>query len=109
MEIGERIKNIRKQKKMTQVELSKKSGVKQATISAIENLHNKPTAATMELIAAALDCTMSELLGETIRTEKSPIIANAARDRVVELLMELTPDECQRLIDFGEGIKAGRK
>lgn len=62
--VGERIRDMRKRKGMTQAELAKKAGIKRATISAAEVGTNNPSTTTVALIASALGCTVAELLGE---------------------------------------------
>ena len=64
MEIGTRIKEMRKARNITQVQLAQMTGISQSSISAIEKLTNNPSAVTLKLIAAALGCTVGELLGE---------------------------------------------
>lgn len=54
--IIEQLKAMRLYRRMTATELSRRSGVPQATISLIENGKNNPTAETMERLATALDC-----------------------------------------------------
>jgi len=58
--IGDRIKEIRKQKGMSQVELSKRSGLAQTTIAWIESGRQERTACLPE-IAEALGCGVDEL------------------------------------------------
>lgn len=62
--VGERIRDMRKRKGMTQADLAKKAGIKRATISAAEVGTNNPSTTTVALIASALGCTVAELLGE---------------------------------------------
>ncbi len=64
MSVGENLKRIRKAKGLTQVDLSKKTGIGQNTISSIERGVNQPIQATLTELAAALGCTVSELMGE---------------------------------------------
>jgi len=49
------LKNIRKQKKITLQDLSKKTGISVKQLSKIENQKAVPSAATLQKIAAALD------------------------------------------------------
>lgn len=69
MDVGENIRLFRARLKMTQVELSKKTGIKQPTISAIENGVNKPTIETVVLISDALGCSVSELIGQKVKSD----------------------------------------
>ena len=65
MDIGESVRLRRTQLRMTQTDLSQKTGIKQPTISAIENGINKPAIETIVLISNALNCTVSDLVGQT--------------------------------------------
>lgn len=66
MDIGESVRIRRTGLKITQKELSDKTGIKQPTISAIENGVNKPAIETIILISDALGCTVSELIGQVV-------------------------------------------
>ena len=74
MDIGESVRLRRTQLRMTQKDLSQKTGIKQPTISAIENGVNKPAIETIVLISDALNCTVSDLVGQTapVRDEMDP-------------------------------------
>ena len=77
MDIGENIRLRRAQLRLTQVDLSKKTGIKQPTISAIEKGVNKPTIETAALISDALGCTVSDLIGQTMTSEsENPELSN---------------------------------
>lgn len=76
MDIGENIRLRRAQLRMTQVDLSKKTGIKQPTISAIEKGVNKPTIETAALISDALGCTVSDLIGQTTLENENPTLSH---------------------------------
>ena len=67
-EIGVRIKEIRKKRGLTQVQLAKKAGISQSALSDIESQvsSKRPSATTIQLLASALGCTVAELMGETV-------------------------------------------
>lgn len=70
--IGEKIEKLRKQKKMTQLELAKKTGIPQSTISKIGSAKRTDEMKDEHLfaIARALDVTEEQLLeNESITTE----------------------------------------
>lgn len=59
------LRKMRERRKLTQEELSKASGVKQQTISAIESGKNKhPQIDTLFYLAKALRCTVDDLIEE---------------------------------------------
>ena len=65
MNVGESLRLRRTQLKMTQVDLSRKTGIKQPTISAIENGVNKPNLETLVLLSDVLGCSVSDLVGQS--------------------------------------------
>ncbi|NIO16889.1 MAG: cupin domain-containing protein [Deltaproteobacteria bacterium] len=64
IDVGKRIKSIRKRKGLTLQELSDKSGMSATAISAIERNVSSPTVSTLVNIARALGESLSSLLGE---------------------------------------------
>lgn len=77
--LGENLKKIRKAKKMTQIQLAKKSGVKQSVISDLETGNAKSTGFILEL-ANALGVTAEELKkGIVGEVESSNAVAVKAR------------------------------
>ncbi len=60
--LAQNIKKLRKQRKLSQEELAKKSGVTYSTLIKLESGVNKnPTIRTIQQIAAALEVTLDEL------------------------------------------------
>lgn len=55
---------LRKERGLTQTKLAKLSGVSQTYISDLEANKKKPTVPIVRKLAAALEVTISELLGE---------------------------------------------
>ncbi|GAB3927854.1 helix-turn-helix domain-containing protein [Larkinella terrae] len=56
-EIGQLIRNLRKERKMTQLELSIKLGIDKSTFAAYERGRNNFTVATLKKIAEAMGAT----------------------------------------------------
>lgn len=97
MTLGSRIKNIRKQMKITQQQLAKRAGVSQATVSDYENdVTKNHRADELMRIAAALETTPEYLL-EGIGPES---IKNATSDldALVESFNKLSPASRAALI-----------
>ncbi len=60
--MGYKLKECREKRRMSQEELSKKSGISRQTISAIENNSEKcVTSRTLQKLAHALDMTIGDL------------------------------------------------
>ena len=62
--VGLIVKAKRESINLSQNQLAKKAGISQATLSALESETKNPNVETVFMLAAALDCTVSELLGE---------------------------------------------
>ena len=74
---GEKIKDARKSKNLTQKQLAEKIGAKHNSVSDWENDKNRPDAATIEILCRVLDITPNYLLdtspGEYTPAEKTII------------------------------------
>jgi transcriptional regulator with XRE-family HTH domain len=61
MVIGERLKALREQKKMSQGEIEKRTGLLRCYISRAENGHSVPAIETLEKIARAMEIPLYQL------------------------------------------------
>lgn len=61
MLLGERIKELRKEQKMTIEDLAQKSGITAPTICNIENGKRKPRLPVLQKLSVALNCSFEEL------------------------------------------------
>ena len=64
------IQAIRKQNMMTQMQLANKSGISRSTIARIESGKTKPNIGSAAKLAAALNCTIDELVANDERKEE---------------------------------------
>lgn len=93
--IGSRIREIRKQKGLTQSSLAELSGVEPSNISHIERAATKLSLPTLIKIANALSVTADELLYGNLL--KSSHILNRQID---EILFDCTSDELKALTEI---------
>ena len=71
MTLGERIKFLRKTRKITLKELSKNAGISISFLSDIENGRSNPSLERLKDIAESLKVTTSFLLGENNHTQET--------------------------------------
>jgi transcriptional regulator with XRE-family HTH domain len=64
MAIGDHIRDLRWEARLKQVELARRAGIAQNTLSQIELGHQVPSVSTLEKIARGLGVDLSELLRE---------------------------------------------
>jgi len=60
MNLGESIKNIRREKGLSQGEMQKRTGILRSYLSRVENGHTVPSFATLQRLAAALDVSLAD-------------------------------------------------
>ena len=93
MTLGERIRKLRKERHLTQDELSKKTGIAKQTISNTETDRTYPESETIRLLANALKVSTAELLGEDVLLSDQ----------------KLTPREFAMITEFRKLNPAGQK
>lgn len=64
MSIGERIKSLRKQNKLTQVELAKKSNISRSYLADIENDRYNPSLETLKALSNSLNVNLSDIVSD---------------------------------------------
>ena len=107
MDVGAKIKIMMKNRGYSQVHLAKRAQISHSGLSTIINGASSPSATTLQAIAAALNCSVSELMGESapgfvqIRPAAVPIIGNISCGERV------TPDTNPAgFADLPEGVHA---
>jgi transcriptional regulator with XRE-family HTH domain len=73
MVIGDKLKSLRAQKKMSQGDMEKRTGLLRCYISRVENGHTVPSVETLERLAQALEVPMYRLFTDDGRVQKPNI------------------------------------
>lgn len=92
MYLAQNIRYLRKRLGFNQVELGRKIGTTNSTISGYENGSNEPTAGMLSKLAAALEVSIDDLLNKDL-----------TKPQVVE------PVENSRLVQYARDLEEGRK
>jgi len=90
--IGKTISSFRKKKNLTQIELAKKAGITNVTVSNIENGKTHPNKKVFKNIATALSTTEDELLRAAFDTQMN--ISLKTKNDVEDIIRHL-----QKLLD----------
>ena len=100
-DIGFKIKKIRKAKRMSQSELSRRAGIAQSTLSYIENGKKTPQFETLSSICNGLDISVLTLLTYQEKKTTTKLFeqtqATYAHEQAV---MHLPPEAMQELYEF---------
>ena len=101
MNIGQKIKELRKEKDLTLDQLAQMTGVAKATLSRIENSVVGGNLATLRKIAEALHVSLDSLIAEgkaeTPAGEADPKLLLAAVRKDLEVIAERVKKICRRL------------
>jgi transcriptional regulator with XRE-family HTH domain len=124
MIIGDRLRDLRQKKKLSQTDIEKRSGLLRAYLSRVENGHTIPAIETLEKWAKALEVPMYQLFYEgeqppepaTLRLWKSPdetAWGNSGEDAIflkkLRRLLRKMDEENRRIILQMAGKMARRK
>lgn len=99
--VGRIVKEKREKAGLSQNQLAKKAGISQASLNALESKTNNPSVETVFLLATALDCTVSELLGE------APVNAaylSPRQQHILDIFQQLNDAGKASLISLAESI-----
>jgi transcriptional regulator with XRE-family HTH domain len=83
MVIGERLKDLREQKKMSQGDVEKRTGLLRCYISRVENGHTVPSVDTLEKMARALEIPTYRLFTDDADVQKPNIPQQKIPSRAV--------------------------
>src|SRR6202171_1894750 len=72
MIIGDRLREMREEKKLSQGDIEKRTGLLRCYISRVENGHTVPSIETLEKMARALECPLYQLFYEGEEPPKLP-------------------------------------
>lgn len=105
MNLGERMKKARKEKKLSQAQLGSELGVSGSMIGQYENNLRNPKLETVQRIAAALDVDVNWLMNGYTLDERRQAMIDYAKNRRVEVQAEKQILDGLRLLNAEGKIK----
>ena len=94
MIIGIRLRKLREERKLSQGDIEKRTGLLRCYISRVENGHTVPSLETLERLAAAMEIPLYQLFYEGERPPDLPNLTQ--RKSTDELAMEIPADRDAR-------------
>jgi len=83
MVIGDRLREMREQRKLSQGDIEKRTGLLRCYISRVENGHTVPAIETLEKLARALECPLYQLFYDGEEPPKLPeVLKRKSSDRM---------------------------
>lgn len=96
---SEKLKNLRKQRNITQEQLAKELGIGTSTIGMYESNIRKPSYKILKKISKYFDVSIDYLVNET------EIENSINLDFYIEHIQDLSPEERKQVLDFIDFIK----
>ena len=81
MNIGERLRTLRIEKKLSQMEIARRSGLLQGEVSRLENGHRRPNIATLEKMARGLKVPLYVFFYEGNKPPRIPKLLKRKRTK----------------------------
>lgn len=100
MTVGQRIKAIRKDRKLTQVQLADKAKLSRSYLADIERDRYNPSLSTLESVAGALGVQVSAIVGEENLIKEEPTEYNVKEEKDIAKRME----EIRRDLENSDGL-----
>ncbi|MBF8984107.1 helix-turn-helix transcriptional regulator [Lutibacter sp. B2] len=97
MDVGKRVKKLRKEFNISSNELTKKTGISQPVLSKLENNQRKADVAIIETICAALNISLKDFFDVQNET-------NSTLLKLTSHAKKLNPDQLEKLAEFIESI-----
>lgn len=125
-DLGDKLKEERKKRNLTQADMAVRLGMKRSTYSLYESGKREPNIDSLQEIASKLGTTLDELVGwekdKTVEENiiNSPIVAQMMIDtikngfdgKVFQISFntnDYSPDELLKILEYSEFIKSKRK
>jgi transcriptional regulator with XRE-family HTH domain len=105
--IGERLRALREEKKLSQGDIEKRTGLIRCYVSGVENGHTVPAVETLEKFARALEVPMYQLFYEGEEPPSLPNLAIPKKATISQETHAASPDEVLAILETRE--KAGEK
>ena len=102
------IKTCREKAGLTQKQVALTLKISVQAVSYWENGDRIPSLENAVMLADLYKCSLDALLGRVEYKEKPAVKDGELDEKLVNLLLDLSPDEAQRVADFVAGLKASR-
>nr|AAC27928.1 thermosensitive mutant immunity repressor [Bacillus phage phi105] len=100
MTVGQRIKAIRKERKLIQVQLAEKANLSRSYLADIERDRYNPSLSTLEAVAGALGIQVSAIVGEETLIKEEQAEYNSKEEKDIAKRME----EIRKDLEKSDGL-----
>ena len=108
MGLGERIRYLRKENRLTQEQLAKRICTTKNNVSRYEREYSAPNYDTLRLLAIELHTTVDYLVGVPGAAVSACTSLTSAQDRILSILVDFSEKETEKLLEYAELLKKAR-
>ncbi len=123
MDIGNRLRSVREEKKLSQGDIEQRTGLLRCYISRVENGHTVPAIETLEKMARALEMPLYQLMYDGQQPPKLPTKTNGHKapewgavgkdarflNKLSRFLATMSEADRQLLMSFAENVTRKQK
>jgi transcriptional regulator with XRE-family HTH domain len=123
MDIGHRLTSLREEKKLSQGDIEKRTGLLRCYVSRVENGHTVPAVETLEKFARALEVPLYQLMYDGTEPPKLPTKTNEHKapewgdvgkdarflNKLSRFLAAMSEADRQLLLSFAENVTRKQK
>jgi transcriptional regulator with XRE-family HTH domain len=123
MDIGHRLTSLREEKKLSQGDIEKRTGLLRCYVSRVENGHTVPAIETLEKMARALEMPLYQLMYDGTEPPKLPTRTNGHKtpewgnvgkdarflNKLSRFLATMSEADRQLLLSFAENVTRKQK
>ena len=106
-DINVAITSARQKRGISQSQLARTAGISQPALSAIESGDANPSAATVILLARAMNCTISELYGES--EQSGPPALTDYEEQLLTQARQLNADGRRKLAEYARDLSENER
>lgn len=103
------LKELRKEKKCTQLDVANYLNVARTTYSAYEQGANEPDSNTLIKLSKYFNKSIDYLLENEIADKVDLTSLTVAQKELVEIIQNLNSKNCERLLAYAEGLLVGQE
>lgn len=97
MEIGNRIKKLRKELHITQTDIKNKCGISSGNLSNIERGNILPSASALISLSDILGCTTDYILKGDLATPSTPTTFDSEEDQIMNMYRQLSDNDKEEI------------
>lgn len=111
MKLGNKIKYLRQQNKLSTRQLAEKLGVSQAHISKMENDENLPSLPLLEKLSKVLEVHITYFFEDIEKVERIEKVSEEGIDYIAldkKIKGDIDPEDIEKAIEFVKDLKNGK-